>query len=183
VTENSKKSSDGQKRRDNSIQRIKEIWGVEEIEDAFPAGIKPATLGMSAISNIQSIAIRFPNLAEAQALFVKECKDSNGRAVPVSFSNTERIVKELIKARKENDPSTTNLKANPRNSEAWTGNTSASATIEATKAPTKSTSVVSQSSEGINYISLILLPNRPLSPVLSFRVPAELLLSVSEINR
>jgi hypothetical protein len=183
VTENNKKGRDSQKIRDNAIQRIKEIWEVEKIEDAFPAGIKPATLGMSAISNIKSIAIRFPNLAEAQALFVKECKDSNGRPVPVSFSHTDRIVKELIKARKENEPSTPNLKANPTNSEAWTGNTSASTTMKATKAPTKSSNVVGQSSEGINCISLILLTNRSLSLVLSFRVPAELRLSVSEINR
>ena len=100
-------SESSQKIRDSSIRKIKEIWKVEELRDAFPAGIKPVDLGLTALANIKFIAKRIPNLAEAQALFVNECKDSKGDSVPVRHSHTDRIMKAI----KENEFSTPQTKA------------------------------------------------------------------------
>jgi hypothetical protein len=83
-----------QKTRDNAIRSILANWKITEIDLAFPAEIKPASLGNSAIVNIKNISTR-KSLAEAQALFLKECKDSKGEPVPLGFRHTEKVLKAL----------------------------------------------------------------------------------------
>jgi hypothetical protein len=83
-----------QKARDNAIRGILANWKIADLDQAFPASIKPKSLGSSAIFNLKHISNR-KSLAEAQALFLKECKDSKGNNVPLSFSHTDRLLKAL----------------------------------------------------------------------------------------
>jgi len=80
----------GRRAKDKAIRDIIANWKITDLDLAFPASIKPNSLGNSALINIRKISTR-KGLAEAQALFLNVCKDMNGAPVPLGFAHTEKV--------------------------------------------------------------------------------------------
>ncbi|KAE9379326.1 hypothetical protein N431DRAFT_326853 [Stipitochalara longipes BDJ] len=84
-----------QQAKDANVRAILDTWKITAIEHAFPDSIRPTSLGTSAISNLKGISRRL-SLAAAQALFLGECKDSNGTPTKVGFGHISKILKNLV---------------------------------------------------------------------------------------
>jgi len=69
--------------------------------DAFPKSIRPTKIGQTAVSNLRSICIRVPKLAEAQALFLEYSKDEKGKPLPFGWAASVRILKALREKERE----------------------------------------------------------------------------------
>ena len=87
-------SENTRRQYDANIRVILENWKITTYQHAFPESIRPTSLATSAISYLRGIS-RKVNLAEAQALFLAECKDSNGAPITATFSNIQKIQKNL----------------------------------------------------------------------------------------
>lgn len=78
-------------------------WGLSNVMDAFPTSITPVSLGTTAMCNLKAIAVRIPNLADAQARFLQEAKNAKGDPVAFGFKHTASILAGL-RAIEKNTP-------------------------------------------------------------------------------
>ncbi len=67
--------------------------------EAVPQKIKPASLGLTATQKLRSIAKLEPNLANAQALFLQESKNTKGKSLPFGPSAACKVLA-LVRASK-----------------------------------------------------------------------------------
>ena len=98
-------NENSQRQRDNAIRVILANWKITHLDQAFPASIKPVSLGNSSISQIKSLSTR-KSLAEAQALFLDACQNDDGQPISLGFAHTDRVwkaVKDAASAPEEDD--------------------------------------------------------------------------------
>jgi len=79
---------------DANIRAILKNWTVATYQDAFPESIRPTSLGTSAITILKGISSK-KTLTDAQALFIRECKDSQGAPIKAGFVIIQKIWKNL----------------------------------------------------------------------------------------
>lgn len=78
------------------MRSIKATWGVTEFLDIFPKEVRPTDVpGLSALSILNSISIRQPNLANAQQLMLAICKQSDGTYAKMSWKYADLLMKQL----------------------------------------------------------------------------------------
>lgn len=93
-----------QKSRDNHIRILLEDWNfgssqLDAFERCLPENIRPTNLGDTAISNLRSIARKTKNdFAKARQMFIDECRDKNGRPVPLGWGHTSHVLEKLKEA-------------------------------------------------------------------------------------
>jgi hypothetical protein len=93
-------SEQGARSRINTINRVKEAWGVSELIDIFPREIRPTDqLGSSTITNLRTISNLCPDLKNAQTLMLKICKNPDGSYKPFSFSQSKALMEQLKEAK------------------------------------------------------------------------------------
>ncbi|ELR06051.1 hypothetical protein VC83_08132 [Pseudogymnoascus destructans] len=90
----------GARSRINTINRVKEAWGVSELIDIFPRNIRPTDqLGSTTITNLRAISNLCPDLSKAQAGMLRVCRNSDGSYKPFSFSQSKAFVEQLKEAK------------------------------------------------------------------------------------
>ncbi|OBT77111.1 hypothetical protein VF21_05068 [Pseudogymnoascus sp. 05NY08] len=90
----------GVRSRINTINRVKEAWGVSELMDIFPREIRPADqLGSTTITNLRSISNMCPDLKKARTLMLKVSRNPDGSYKSFSFSQSKALMEQLKEAK------------------------------------------------------------------------------------
>ncbi|OBT89661.1 hypothetical protein VE02_01803 [Pseudogymnoascus sp. 03VT05] len=90
----------GVRSRINTINRVKEAWGVSELMDIFPREIRPADqLGSTTITNLRAISNLCPELKKARTLMLKISRNPDGSYKPFSFSQSKALMEQLKEAK------------------------------------------------------------------------------------
>jgi hypothetical protein len=81
--------------REMAIDFIKKTWGLDDVYDAFPASVRPLSLGNTGMSYLKSLAARIPNKEEAQKRMLDQCTSSTGGRVHCGHGVLVRMVRSL----------------------------------------------------------------------------------------
>jgi len=65
-------NEDSAKSHAAAMAAVCKIWNINSFYEAFPENMRPEAMGLTAVTIVKQIAVKIPDLAEAQRLFSED---------------------------------------------------------------------------------------------------------------